>query len=257
MSTNLFKVSLFAIVILTLQGISCAAAETISQLNSPVPSLPFKASCEEFLKRNDIEDVHDCNVSGSGTFGNLDDRLYYYVLYCIIPEYSSEVAKCGDESFSANYYNARGLGIFVQGGSSKQAQLFLERGTDDIGLYIYEKPRIVQNSYGTFLHVPIRFDGTGFFNDSEYYVWDRNSREWKLLDSKSWTEELNKRLPAGLSINTGIWPNLQTMTAESHLYREDDANASPSGGTAIVKLTLQGRRFTIKSVEFKHDERKE
>lgn len=206
MFTNLFKVSLFAIVSLALQGISCAASETISLQKSPMPSQTFKTSCADFLKRNEITDVRDCGVSESGTFGNIEDRLYYYVLYCIIPEYSSEVAKCGDESFSANYYNARGLGIFVQEVSSKQAQLFLERGTDDIGLYIYEKPRIVQNPYGTFLHVPIRFDGTGFFNDSEYYLWDRNSREWKLLDSKSWTEELNKRLPLVSRLIRGSGP---------------------------------------------------
>lgn len=222
---------------------------------TPISSLPPYCPCPLIapLKRKEITDVRDCGVTAFGTFGSVDDRLYSFVLYCIIPNYSSEVAKCGDDSFSARYHSARGLGIFVQEKSSKQAKLYLERGDTDLGLYIYEKPVIMKNSFGTIMHVPIRLDGTGNGNESEYYIRNENKREWRVLDSNSWIEDLRRRLPSGLSIHTGIWPDVQTMTAEARLYREGDANFCPSGGTAIVKLTLTHGRFSIKFVEFRKD----
>jgi hypothetical protein len=239
--------------ILSLISVSCAIADTIGQAQAPLYFQPDKSSCEEFLKRKEITDIRDCGVTAFGSFGSVDDRLYSYVLYCIIPNYSSGVAKCGDESFSANYYSARGLGIFVQEKASRQAKLYLERGDEDLGLYVYEQPAIVKNFFGTIMHVPIRLDGTGNGNESEYYIWNEKTREWRLLDSNSWIEDLQRRIPSGLSINTGIWPDVQTMTAEAYLYREGDANCCPSGGTAIVQLTLTAGRFSIKSVEFRKD----
>jgi hypothetical protein len=246
--SNSLATILFAALALT--DVSYAAAETVPHVKT---SVPFHAGCAEFLKRNEITDIRDCGVSESGTFGKVDDRLYYYVLYCLIPDYSSEAAKCGDKSFTADYHSKRGLGIFVREGSSQQTQLFWESIDPDIGLYVYEKPAIVTNAFGTLMHVPVRLDGTGNGNESEYYLWSEKTREWELLDSSSWIEELQQQLPAGLSINSGVWPDIEKMTAEVPLYREDDANCCPSGGVAFVRLTLKDGRFGIKSVEFRKD----
>ncbi len=227
--------------------------EAIAQMKAPTPFPAANTGCADFIKRNEITDILDCGISGAGTFGNVDGRLYYYVLYCLIPDYAAEPAKCGDDSFTADYHSKRGLAIFVQEGASKQSRLFWESIDPDIGLYVYEKPAIVTTSFGTVMHVPVRLDGTGNGNESEYYLWDGKTGEWRLLDSSSWIEDLGKRLSPGLSITAGIWPDLERMTAEVPLSREGDANCCPSGGTALVGLVLKDDRFSIKTVDFKKD----
>ncbi|WP_136525377.1 hypothetical protein [Geomonas ferrireducens] len=222
-----------------------------SELAIPIPFHPSNSSCRDFLRRNHITDIRDCDISETGNFGTISDRTFYYVIYCIIPAYSSEPGKCGDESFPGRYYRKRGIGIFVQEGAEKHTRLFLERGDPDIGMYLYQNPAIVKNTFGTFLHVPIGVDGTGNFNESEYYIWDSKSATWKMLDTTSWISELSERLPAGLTINKGIWPDIDAMIAETSLYKENDGNCCPTGGTAVVKLTLEDLRFRIQSVKFK------
>lgn len=217
----------------------------------PLPFRPSSSSCNGFLQRNNITDIGDCDIAESGRFGSVSGRTYYYVIYCIIPAYETRAGKCGDESFLGRYHRKRGLGIFVQEGGENQVKLFLERGDPDIGMYLYQKPAIVKNAFGIFLHVSIGVDGTGNFNESDYYIWDSKSATWKMLDTTSWISELSERLPAGLTINKGIWPDIDAMTAETELYKENDANCCPTGGTAVVKLTLKDLRLSIQSVEFK------
>jgi hypothetical protein len=122
------------------------------------------ANCSDFLKRNVIGEISDCGISDIGDFGKVDDHTYYYILYCIIPTYSPADEKCGDDSFSGRHYNSRGLAIH------RDKKLYIERTSSDIGLYIYEKPLIVKNSFGTLMHIPIQLDGTGVGNESEYYI---------------------------------------------------------------------------------------
>ncbi len=246
------KLMLSAGILLALLCASCLSAMAgTSELALLLPFHPTNSSCSGFLQRNNISDVKDCDIAESGSFGSIPGRTYYYVIYCIIPAYDSEPGKCGDESFSGRYHRKRGLGIFVQEGAENQAKLFLERGDPDIGMYLYQKPAIVKNRLGTFMHVSIGVDGTGNFNESEYYIWDSKSAAWKMLDTASWISELTERLPAGLTINKGIWPDIDAMSAEMKLYKEEDANCCPTGGTAVVKLTLEELRLSIQSVEFK------
>ncbi len=222
-----------------------------TEVTLPLPFRPTHSNCREFLQRNEITEVRDCGITEAGAFGNVAGRTYYYVIYCIIPDYSSGPGKCGEESFPGQYYRERGLGIFVEEGAGNQTKLFLERGEPDIGLNVYEKPVVVKNQFGTFMHIPIRLDGTGNGNESEYYIWDNKSTAWKKVNTRSWVSELAKRVPAGLSINKGIWPDMEALTAKAELYKEKDANCCPTGGTAVVKLTLKGLELRIRSVEIR------
>lgn len=252
--SNVHSILIVAVLlwILTVSTVSFSFGEQLSQHNAkglPESGQAIASACTGFLERNKIYDVHDCGVSESGTIGDFNGQIYQYALYCVIPAYSSDIAKCGDNSFSARYHSKRGLTIFVQAETSKKKKLFMERGSGDIGLYIYGKPEIVTHSFGTLLYVPIRVDGTGGYNESEYFIWDGNMQRWKLLDSKSWEDDLDKLLPPNADMSHGLWPDVVTMTVAIGLRRDDDPPCCPTGGSVTVHLTVKDDRFVIKTIK--------
>jgi hypothetical protein len=186
----------------------------------------------------------ECAVSESGSFGTVDGRTYYYALYCLIPNYSKGKETCG----SGTYYRSRGLAVFVQEGAGNTAQLVFERASSEIGMYVYEKPQIIRNGAGTVLMLAIRLDGTGAGNASEYYA--RKDGAWQRIESESWVGDVRKKIPAGLEIRKGMWPDMQTMTAKAGLYRKGDANCCPTGGEAKITLAIENNRFVVRSVAF-------
>ncbi|GFO53292.1 hypothetical protein GMSM_02990 [Geomonas sp. Red276] len=221
------------------------------ELEGPVvvPLRSVTATCDAFLKRNDIDEISACKVSESGRIGTVDNKTYRYALYCIIPDGSTESDGCDPES----YHGRRGMSVYVQDGASPQLKLFLDRGSYEIGLYIYGKPEIVQNSFGKLLYLPIVTDGTGNFNESDYFIWDEGIKGWKYLDSASWLTDLQKEIPRDTHVAGGVWPELRTMTAEVFLSHENDPNCCPSGGKALVTLSIKNGRFQITSVKLAKD----
>ena len=232
---------------------SPVVAEDIERKDAPNIHL-IGSNCAEFLQRNNLRGVRDCNISEQGEIGIVNENTYYYVIYCIIPDYSPGKAKCGDGSFSARYHAANGLSIYVRKALSSNLDIYLERADPEIGTCIYRKPEIIKNSIGRFMYVPISESGSGDYNHSEYYLWRPNANDGVSINSESWGEDFWKRIPSGLSVRKGIWPDIRTMTAEASLYREGDANCCPTGGTAFIKFTLKDNQFVVDSVEFRKNE---
>jgi hypothetical protein len=206
----------------------------------------------EIKKGEGTDDYRDCAVSDFAEFGAVDGQTYYYALYCLVPSYSRDGAKCGDNSFEARYHRQRGVAIFTQDHPDGAARLLFERVEPDIGTLRYDKPEIVQGSVGTLLYVPIAIDGTGVGNESEYYV--REKSEWKSVEAKEWLNELVQRIPPGLKILKGVWPDVHTLRAEAGLYREHDANCCPTGGVAKIQVEIRAERFVIASVSIENEQ---
>ena len=190
-------------------------------------------------------DFRECGVSEFGELGAVEGDTYYYAIYCLIPSYTEQTGKCGDDSFIANYHRRRGLAIFVRPPSSERARLLFERVDREIATIYFEKPEIVHNA-GTLLYLPRVLDGTGHGNESEYYL--RETGTWAPIDAETWLTDLKTRIPAGLEMWKGVWPDLRTMRAEAGLYRATDSNCCPTGGTARIRLAIRSRRFVIDSI---------
>lgn len=212
----------------------------------------IKNNCIEFANvkvGNEPDDIADCRVSDAGVTGTVNNQVYYYAIYCMMPGYSMEKGGCASASPTVQYYQARGLAVFVGNGQAGKASLLMERADQDVGLKWYEKPELIVNSFGTLLYLPIHLDGTGAGNLSEYFILDEETKQWQKLDTESWVKAI--KIPSRLSINKGIWPDLKNMSAVAHFYRSKDANCCPTGGTAQFKLAIENRRLLIKSETFK------
>jgi hypothetical protein len=213
------------------------------------PAAVIRDECIEFTevrRGNDSSDFRDCKVSESGQFGAAAGQTYYYALYCLIPSDEPDNGRCADDSFAARYYKSRALAIFTRDRSADNVQLLFERATPDIGTLLYKKPEIIQSPAGTLLYLPIMVDGTGAGNESEYY--QLGTTGWESIDASEWLKDLQQRIPGGLQIWKGVWPNVESMQAEAGLYRDGDANCCPTGGTARIQLAIRSRQFIIDSV---------
>jgi hypothetical protein len=208
----------------------------------------IKSKCIEFTGikiGSESYEAADCRVSEFGSIGIFNNQTYYYAIYCLIPGHSIQNGKCGSDSFNAQYYKEQAMAIFINKGLSDEATLLMERSAEELGTMSYGEPELIVNSFGTFLYLPIHVQGTGAGNSSEYYFWDEKSKKWQKLETNSWTQ--NIKIPPGLSINKGIWPDLRKMTAEAYFYRSNDYNCCPTGGKAQIKLTIVNGRLSIKS----------
>lgn len=217
-----------------------------------IPIQSITSSCGDFTGRNGITGISDCQVSAYGLIGTVSGRSYYYAIYCMVPDYASPSdGKCNSET--SGYWANRGLAVFYKEGTSSTVKLFMDRGTSDLGLYRYERPEIVTHPFGTLLYVPNRLDGTGHYNESEYYLWNTVLHEWELIDSDSWLKEAREKIPAG-DFDHGIWPEMTAMTADVYLKTKDDPYCCPSGGVATVSLTVKNKKFVITSVRIRKEE---
>jgi hypothetical protein len=215
------------------------------------PMTAIREKCIEFTSLKvgpDASDARECRVSEFGEFGTVEDLIYEYAIYCLIPNHSPGDYTCDGGSFAARYHRGRGLAIFTRSAAEPNARLLFERVHPEVGIMVYpERPQIVRNSAGTLLYIPIAFDGTGVFNASEYYLYGADG--WEKVDSASWLDDLLKRIPAGLEIWKGVWPDPQTLEAVAGLYRRGDSNCCPTGGTARIRLSIRSRRMVIDSLE--------
>ncbi len=188
--------------------------------------------------RENEHDAARCRVSSFVAFGAIGDTVYYRTLYCLTPHWYAHAEHGG-----CDHHGSRALAIFVAQTESETARLLLERATPDIGVLVYGEPAIVKNRDGTILHVSIAVDGTGVGNESEYYL--LRDGAWHAIDARSWLKDLKTRIPSGLEVWKGVWPDLKTMTAEIGLYRRGDANCCPTGGTLHITLLLQADAFVV------------
>lgn len=228
-------------------GAQPATFQQVIPRQFPVARIPDQ--CIEFsgLKQgNEPGDFLECRVTESGELGEVDGQLYSYALYCLIPADRAENAHCGDKSFRAVYSQGRGMAIFAHHRSGENALVLFERADPEYGIFYFERPEIVPTAAGTVLYLPTVMDGTGHGNGSEYYL--RESEEWRPIDNSEWLAELKKRLPQGLEIWKGIWPDLRTMQAETGLYRSGDANCCPTAAIVHIQLAIRSRQFVLEAV---------
>lgn len=97
------------------------------------------------------------------------------------------------------------------------------------------------------LHIPALVDGTGNLNQSTLLAY--GPAGWTPIDREAWEASLNKRLPKGLSINRGIWPDYAQQVANIPLYTRNDPNCCPTGGTARIRLGLENGRLVTRSFD--------
>jgi uncharacterized protein len=112
----------------------------------------------------------------------------------------------------------------------------------------FDAPHLAQA--GHLLVIPGHLEGTGNFNAELVYRLGSDGQLHE-VDTESWLMELPRRLPKGLGAWKGVYPDYDTLTAETPLWKEGDGNCCPTGGRAFIRLDLRNRRLAIVDVRTK------
>ena len=107
----------------------------------------------------------------------------------------------------------------------------------------FSAPDFVNSPQGPLLELPGNIEGTGDFNAGTLY--HKVDGQWREVDARSWLKTLGTRLPKGLEVWKGVYPDWKKMTAETPLWRPRDGNCCPTGGSAYVTLELRGDAIVL------------
>lgn len=173
-----------------------------------------------------------CRKRSSGAFGTIGAETFHFAIYCL-DETPTVDARC----------EQNGVALFSVATNGMTTRWY-ER-SDDAG-DDFQPPVIRRTTQGTVLDLPVRMQGTGNYNDSDLFV--RQGDRWVAVDTTTWLDDLNRRLPKDRAPWKGIWPDWDTFTAITPLYHQKDANCCPSAGSATIGLRLDGSRIVIRSL---------
>jgi hypothetical protein len=110
----------------------------------------------------------------------------------------------------------------------------------------YGTPVIIANPGGPLLYLPGTTDGTLVQTDHALLAWRDGA--WIDIDIDTWLASLFERLPQGLYANKGIYPNWTNGTASTDLWHDGDSVGGPTGGSADLRLRLDGDRLLLDSI---------
>jgi hypothetical protein len=120
----------------------------------------------------------------------------------------------------------------------------------------FDVPRLNQDGL---LHVPGYSQGTGAFNTDRLYQWGDTGaavyrQDWTKIEMDQWLGEVSPMLPDGLEIWKGVQYDFASpwsgLVARTSLWRAEDGNCCPSGGSAVITLEIQDNRLVATSVDY-------
>jgi uncharacterized protein YecT (DUF1311 family) len=178
----------------------------------------------------------DCRVLESGEFGKLGEDTQAWARYCLDPS---------DDARQGRPCDLTGVALFSVEAPMGKTHRWLVRVDGEGGGNQFAKPELLRVKGAQLLYLPVSVPGTGAFNASSLYR--RDGARWIQIDTTSWQKDFAAKLPKGLAVWKGIWPDWRRMHASTGMYRAKDANCCATGGTAEIELALQGNRVELVS----------
>jgi uncharacterized protein YecT (DUF1311 family) len=189
-----------------------------------------KAACLPALV--DAESGETCKVVDYAPLASLDGHAFAYAHY----EYASKQADGAHDTRIVVFELAGGM-----------ARVVLSPDGDDA--IAYDKPRVLHAGARALLHLPAYESGTGNFNRERLFLW--RDAHWLDVDATTWLNELAHRLPAGLGVWKGVFPDYSALSACTPLWRKQDGNCCPTGGRADLALGWRGDRIALQSIRLR------
>jgi hypothetical protein len=96
------------------------------------------------------------------------------------------------------------------------------------------------------LWVSGRMIGTGDGNAD--ILFQNQGGKWVEIDLESWQADLAARLPKGLGAWHGVDYDLTSLSAETELWKDADANCCATGGRANLEFEIEGATLKLKGI---------
>jgi hypothetical protein len=113
----------------------------------------------------------------------------------------------------------------------------------------FDEPDMLKPGDATLLLISGHLEGTGNLSAERLFRFEAG--RLTPIELGAWQRELASQLPAGLAVWKGIYPDYETMTAETPVWKEGDGNCCPTGGRALIHLALKDQRIALERFSLK------
>lgn len=225
--------TLSLITALALGGMLIFTSTQAAEASFPTLQDAITTTCQEQAS-DGMSGPEGCRVLATEAIGNANGTALHFARYCL--------DEPGETEGNACFF--QGMAVFAKMPPSGPVERLYSTNSDVSEPFL--SPTLIDSPYGTILDITITIDGTGHYNESDYLL--LKDAQWQLIDSRSWIDDLLKRIPVSTEIHKGIWPDLSNMNAQIDLAQPGDPSCCPSAGTADVDLELIGTRLSIKEM---------
>jgi len=111
----------------------------------------------------------------------------------------------------------------------------------------YEAPKLNMDSPEPLLWVAGTRAGTAAWNADLLFA--KRGGQWVEIETESWRDDLDTRLPKGYGVWKGIDYDFIGMGGSSDLWRKDDANCCATGGRIYFEFAVEGTSLVLKDVQ--------
>ena len=120
--------------------------------------------------------------------------------------------------------------------------------------FVYQTPQWTagseDNPDANYVAVAGVHDGTGAHNaDVMFRLTGDTARPLVQVDNFSWRDTLNDHLPQGLEVWKGVRFFYGSLMAQASLWRSNDANCCPTGGSAFLDFEIRDDRLNLQQVD--------
>jgi hypothetical protein len=200
----------------------------------------------ECLPGTDKDPVERCKITKLGELGTLEDKNFYFVLYEWLDK--TEVEEYENSKFSTKYpHTNTAIVLFYSTPESPNMLRPFYADRTDLNVGWFEEPRLIRGQQGVLLKIPHRGTTTASGTMDNILRWETSG--WHLVDTQSWVDDLQTRLPGGCTVLRETLVDFEEMKASNYLWKESDPNCCPTCGRFSATLALEEDRLVIKDLQ--------
>jgi hypothetical protein len=109
---------------------------------------------------------------------------------------------------------------------------------------------LLRHGSETYLHVPVRYSGTGALSDDILLHWRKD--HWQEVDTRSWWKDIV--LPPCYGLWKGPFLDFAALSLDMAVWIEGDGNCCPTGGRLKVTFRIRKDRLTLRDWHHIHSD---
>jgi hypothetical protein len=214
----------------------------IIDLNSMISWNSVRSEC---LPPTEKDPAERCRIQKLGNLGSIDDKKFYFVLYEWFNK--NELEEYGKPEYKYPRTNSAVVLFYANQDSPNMLRPFYADRTD-LNIGWFEEPKILRGPQGVLLKIPHRSTADANAEVDNILQW-QNEGHWQMVDTQSWIEDLQNRLPTGCSVVGETLVNYEQMKASNYLWKPSDENCCPTCGRFSATLAFEEGRLVIKEIQ--------
>jgi hypothetical protein len=220
--------------------------ETVYPIIDRTAGITLTEAKTKCLPPTQQDPVARCTVKKFGDLGSVEGTNYFYVLY----EWLDQDELSDYKSAKMIHYPQNNTVIILFYSDSSAPNILHPFFSDrnDFGTGWFEDPKLLHRTEGMFLQIPHRSPSTADSEPDMLFSWQEGT--WHVIDTQSWLEDLQARLPQDCSVIHTPAINFTEMSTTTMVWKKADDRSKPTCGRINAKLGIEDDHLVIKSLQY-------